>query len=86
MAANNWAHVRLSVQMHPRSRAGFPMCLDWRLEAKAPGDEWSLRSTVAFGSEKIDGLVWPVSRDDMLAAMVEVLMGVRWESPDGPPF
>lgn len=81
MSQENWAHLRLSVAYVPRRGVRGQGHVDWRLSAKAPGDEWSLRDTVAFGSEPVDGVGWPPSRDDMLALMTEVLMGVRWEEP-----
>lgn len=78
MPANNWSHVRLAVQLHPSAGEEERSCLHWRLEAKAPGDEWTLRSTVGFGQALVHGQPWPPSRDDMLAAMVELLMAARW--------
>lgn len=78
MAGTGWAHVQLGVSVHPdRSRPG-QLCVDWRLSAKAPSEQWSVRSTVAHGSERVDGCAWPPSRDDVLACMTEVLMGIRW--------
>ena len=77
-AHTQFAHVRLGVQYHPNHRTGRH-CLHYRLEAKAPGEEWSTRSTVVHGTEHLDGASWPPSRDDMLAMMVEVLMGIRWQ-------
>lgn len=87
MAANNWAHVRLSASIHPTGRRGQhgELCVDWRLEAKAPGDEWTLRSTVRFGSERLAGIPWPPSRDDALAVLMELVMGCRWEDDDQRP-
>lgn len=82
MPANNWAHARISVSLHPSSRGPGTLCADWRLEAKAPGDEWTLRSTVRFGSERLQGMAWPPSRDDVLAVLVELLLGCRWEDDD----
>lgn len=82
MSANNWAHVRLSVSLHPNSRKGEgALCVDWRLHAKAPSEQWTERAVVAHGSDHVVGVPWPPSRDDVLAAMVEVLMGVRWSEP-----
>lgn len=82
MAKNEWADVRLTCAIHPNRFAGpNSLCVDWRLTAKAPGEQWTERSTVAMGSEPVAGVPWPVSRDDALAVMTEVLMGVRWEEP-----
>lgn len=81
MAADNWAHVQLGVSIHPSHRGDRVLCVDWRLSAKAPSEQWTTRSTVAHGSERVQGVAWPLSRDDALACMVEVLMGVRW-TPD----
>lgn len=83
MSQENWANVRLTVTYIPRQGPGRRGTCDWRLSAKAPGGDWTMRDTVAFGSEAVDGIGWPPSRDDMLALATEVLMGVRW---DEPPF
>lgn len=81
MVQENWAHLRLSVCFSPRRVGSDQGSVDWRLSAKPPGRGWSERDTVAFGSERVDGIAWPPSRDDMLALMAEVLMGVRWTEP-----
>lgn len=81
MAQENWAHLRLSVHLIPRSGARDRATVDWRLSAKPPGGDWTTRDTVALGSDRVDGISWPPSRDDMLALMTEVLMGIRWEEP-----
>lgn len=87
MAQENWAHLRLSVAFIPRRGAGHQGTVDWRLSAKAPGGDWTERDTVAFGSDSVHGVPWPPSRDDMLAMMTEVLMGIRWTPGEGdPPF
>ena len=53
-AMNRWAHLRLDVSVHPLSaHSPYSRCLDWRLSAKAPGDEWTLRSTVGLGSLRV---------------------------------
>lgn len=82
MARNNWANIRLSVSVHPNTSKGQgALCADWRLYAKAPNENWTEGSTVAMGSEDVAGVQWPLTRDDALAIMTEVLMGVRWEEP-----
>lgn len=82
MAGNNWADVRLSASIHPNSfGGGQSLCVDWRLSSKAPGATWDERATVAFGSEAVAGIPWPPSREDALAVLTEVLMGIRWEAP-----
>jgi hypothetical protein len=84
--AEHWANLRLSISYIPArgTRRGH---VDWRLSAKPPNRTWDERFTVAFGSELVDGVGWPPSREDMLAMMTEVLMGIRWESADdSPPF
>lgn len=79
MSANNWAHLRISASIHPSTRQGAgTLCVDWRFEAKPPGEQWTARATEAFGSERVQGVPWPPSRDDALAILTEVLMGVRW--------
>lgn len=81
MTTENWANIRLSVSYVPdRQVAGRGRC-EWRLSAKPPGADWTLRDTVAFGAERVDGVAWPPSRDDMLAMATEVLLGVRWVEP-----
>lgn len=87
MAEENWAHIRLSVTLHPSRMGALDASLHWRLEAKPPSGDWTMRHTVAFGAERVEGLGWPPSRDDMLAAMTEVLMGIRWTAEGAePPF
>lgn len=81
MVQENWAHLRLSVHFTPARGARRGGTVDWRLHAKPPGGEWSTRDVVAHGSERVDGVPWPPSRDDMLALMTEVLMGIRWTEP-----
>lgn len=81
MATENWANVRLSISYVPASRSHLKGHVNWRLSAKAPGDGWDKRADVAFGTDLVDGVGWPPSRDDMLAMMTEVLMGIRWEEP-----
>lgn len=72
-----FAHVRLTAQLHPLTSAG-ERCLHYRLEAKAAGEAWSTRSTVVHGTERVGPGGRP-SRDDMLAWMTECLLGIRWE-------
>lgn len=80
MSANQqWAHLRISCSIHPSSSGRNVLCADWRFEAKAPGDQWTQRATVAFGSERVQGIPWPPSRDDALAVLTELLLGVRWD-------
>ena len=81
MAQENWAHLRLSVAFSPRRGSSGKGTVDWRLSAKPPGADWTARDTVAHGSDAVDGVPWPPSRDDMLAMMTEVLMGIRWAEP-----
>lgn len=82
MATENWAHLRLTVQLVPTGGFGSTRArLYWRLSAKPPGGDWTQRDDVALGQEIVEGVPWPPSRDDMLAAMTEVLMGVRWSEP-----
>lgn len=77
-SSDQWAHARLSVSVHPTKRRQGAVCVDWRLEAKAPGDQWSLKHTVGFGSVlMLSG--WPPSRDDVQYMMTELLMGMRWD-------
>lgn len=83
MASENWANLRLSISYVPARGWAGKGHVDWRLSAKPPGQGWDTRSDVAFGSEPVGGIGWPPSRDDMLALMTEVLMGIRW---DEPPF
>lgn len=82
MVQENWANLRLTVQLVPTGGFGSQRArLYWRLSAKAPSEAWDRRSDVALGQEIVEGVPWPPSRDDMLAAMTEVLMGVRWTEP-----
>lgn len=81
MAEENWANVRLSVTYVPDRGAPMRGRCEWRLSAKPPHGDWTMRDTVAFGAEKVDGVAWPPSRDEMLALVTEVLMGLRWEEP-----
>lgn len=75
-AQENWANARLSVTIERRYGGGCRV--DWRLSVKPPSASWDVRSTVAHGSENLAGVTYPPSRDEVLAAMVEVLMGIRW--------
>lgn len=77
-AAENWVMVRLTAVIEGTGRFAPPQ-VSWRLEAKPPGGSWTTRHTVAFGREKLAELQWPPSRDDALAILTEVLLGIRWE-------
>lgn len=76
-AYSNYAQVRLNVSIAPGRVEGRPAHLDWRLEAKNPGENWSLRHTVGFGSQRV-AVAYPPCRDDMLALLVELLMSMHW--------
>lgn len=82
MARDQWVNLRLTVQYHP-AKQGSRACVHYRLMAKPPSEPWTELATVAMGRDDVDGVPWPPSRDDALALMTEVLMGIRW---DEPPF
>lgn len=77
-SADAYVNLRLSVQFH-RGRGRGEDCVHYRLMAKPPGEAWTELSTVALGRERVTELQWPPSRDDALAIMNEVLLGLRWE-------
>lgn len=82
-SGNHYAQVQLTVTLIRPRRADAPSYVDWRLAAKAPEEDWTLRHTVAFGHDAA-AVSYPPSKDDMLALMVEVLLGL---GADGsPPF
>lgn len=84
MAEENWADVRLSVSIQPTRDPKHPTRADWRLWAKAPGRPWTEREVVAHGSDRVAAMKYPPSREDMLAVMIEVLLGIRWEGAAAP--
>lgn len=76
-ATSNYAQVKLTVTVEPGMREGRPPRLDWRLWAKAPAEEWSIKHSVGHGSTPV-ATAYPPSRDDMLALMIELLMSMEW--------
>lgn len=80
MAQNNYAQIRLTLTAERNSHEGCS-AVYWRLMAKAPGEVWTERSTEAQGAERCTLIPYPPSREDMVAAAVEILLALDWRGP-----